>query len=85
MNSLCPFRNIFGQPRQGSHSYRIFDFAIVDILGTFILVFLIWLLLGKKHFFVILLVIFIIAELLHYMFCVETKVMKLLGFTFNRN
>ena len=32
MSSIDP--NIFGAPRTGAHSYRIFDVAVVDVLGT---------------------------------------------------
>jgi hypothetical protein len=31
---LPQYRNIFGPPRTGWHSYRLFDLAIVDVIGT---------------------------------------------------
>jgi len=30
----CQYKNIFGEPGTGIHSYRVFGFAAVDILGT---------------------------------------------------
>jgi hypothetical protein len=34
---LCKYKNFFGKPGEGAHSYRIFNIAIVD-LGLTILV-----------------------------------------------
>lgn len=31
---LTKYANIFGEPNKGVHSYRIYNFAIVDVLGT---------------------------------------------------
>lgn len=31
---LSQFKDIFGKPREGIHSHRVFDIAIVDVLAT---------------------------------------------------
>ena len=36
MNLLCPYKDIFGQPKRGVHKYRLFGLAFVDLLLTFI-------------------------------------------------
>ncbi len=37
MDGLCKYKNIFGAPNTGVHSYRIFNIAIVDALAVFII------------------------------------------------
>ena len=34
--SLCKYKNYFGEPGKGVHSYRIFNIAIVDVVMTLI-------------------------------------------------
>ena len=34
---LCKYKNIFGEPKIGIHKYRLFDIAIIDVIGTIIL------------------------------------------------
>lgn len=36
MTFLCQYRHIFGKEKEGLHSYRFMDIAIVDVLLTFI-------------------------------------------------
>ena len=73
----CPFKDLFGKPRTGAHSFRIADIAVVDTVATLIAAWFI-----HKQFFpgqsywTVLLIFFIIGELLHYLFCVETTVIK---------
>lgn len=76
---LCQYSNLPGKPNEGIHKYRIFGFALVDIIVTIILTIII-LLLSKKYipfnlynFLVVFMSIFIIGELLHLIFCVNTK------------
>jgi hypothetical protein len=69
---LCSYKNIFGKPREGIHSYRFMDFAIVDIVGTIIGAYII----AKytdNDFYKILFVLFILGIILHKLFCVDTK------------
>ena len=77
--SLCRFKDALGTPRQGSHKTRIpiLDIALNDVLLTAILALVtakfdikVW----PYHF----LFWFILAEMLHVLFCVQTKVITTL-------
>jgi len=39
MQGLCKYKNIFGKPNTGVHSYKLFDLAIVDIAVTLLAVY----------------------------------------------
>jgi hypothetical protein len=74
---LCRYKEIFGRPNEGGHSYRIFDIAVIDVIFTIIGAFLI------SHFFHLeiwktLVGLFIIGIISHRLFCVRTTVDKLL-------
>jgi len=76
--SLCKYKNIFGKPNKGIHSYRIFNIAIVDVLATIILAYVIYLLIPKYNFFFILICLFLIGIISHRIFCVRTTIDKLI-------
>jgi hypothetical protein len=42
---LEDFKDKFGLPEKGVHSKRIYGFALMDIIGTFILAFVLWVIL----------------------------------------
>ena len=72
---LCKYKDIFGKPNTGIHSYRFFGIAIFDTLLTIFIAFLIsrffhW------NFLYTVLVFFLLGILIHYIFCVETTVNK---------
>ena len=74
---LCKYKHILGVPGQGPHSYRIFNIAIVDVILTIILAYII------SYLFKISLVktsiiLFILGILLHRLFCVRTTIDKVL-------
>jgi len=75
--SLCDYKDAFGEPGKGIHSYRFMGVSIADviitIIGALILSFII-----KKPFLVVLLVLFILGIILHKLFCVRTTIDKLL-------
>jgi hypothetical protein len=75
--SLCKYKNLFGKPDQGVHSYRIFNIAIVDTLLTILLAFVISFL-TKLSFLYTLIISFASGIILHRLFCVRTTVDKLL-------
>jgi len=75
---LCKYKNIFGKVGEGVHSYRIFNIAIVDVILTFLLAFIIQLLLPKYNYYHILILLFILGIILHRMFCVRTTIDKIL-------
>jgi hypothetical protein len=75
----CPYRDILGRVGTGAHSYRVFDFAIVDILLTILGAYLIQrFLLPTFSFALVLLGLFLLGIVLHRLFCVRTTVDKIL-------
>lgn len=72
---LCRYKDIFGRPKEGAHSYRIFDIAVVDVAATVFVAFMI------AYFFSVtfwksLVVLFLIGIISHRAFCVRTTVDK---------
>jgi uncharacterized membrane protein YcaP (DUF421 family) len=76
--SLCKYKDIFGKPNEGVHSYRIFNIAIVDVLATIFVAYIIYLFIPKYNFFFILICLFLLGIFLHKLFCVRTTIDKLL-------
>ncbi len=82
--NLCAYSDIFGKPNQGVHSYRIFNIAIVDVVGTIAIAYLIYIYLKKKYphkkisYNQILIILFILGIIMHRLFCVRTTIDKLL-------
>jgi hypothetical protein len=74
---LCEYKDIFGVPNEGMHKYRIFDIAIVDTISTIAIAYLIHYKF-ETNFLLTLLIIFIVGEIFHYIFCVETTIIKYL-------
>ena len=74
----CKYKDILGKPNSGPHSYRIFNIAIVDVILTVIVAYIIHLFLPKYNFFIILLLLFILGIIVHRIFCVRTTIDKLL-------
>jgi hypothetical protein len=75
--NLCKYKNILGVPGQGPHSYRIFNIAIVDVLLTLILAYIISYI-YKISFVKTSITLFILGIILHRIFCVRTTIDKLL-------
>jgi len=74
--SLCKYKNILGAPGTGVHSYRLFGVAIVDVIMTFILAWVLNLFI-KTNYFVVLIFCFCLGIILHKLFCVETTIGKI--------
>lgn len=74
---LCSYKNIFGESHKGLHQFRFFGFALIDIIGTIIAAGFISYV-TDISFLIILLILFIIGQLLHYIFCVDTEFIKLI-------
>jgi hypothetical protein len=75
--TLCKYRDIFGKPNTGVHSYRFLGVAIVDVLSTIIGAFLLsWTF--KWNVWYTLACLFLLGILLHKLFCVRTTIDKLL-------
>jgi len=77
MIDLCKYKNIFGKPNDGIHSYRLFNIAIIDLLATIIVA---WLLsyLFDISFIMITLLLLLLGIILHNIFCVKTTIDLLL-------
>jgi hypothetical protein len=69
--NLCKYRDIFGKVGEGPHSVRLFNIAVVDVIGTLILTYF----LNKylmKNFILSFLVLMIFSIIIHRLFCVKT-------------
>ena len=77
MKRPCQFKDMFGKPGTGLHSYRVLDIAIVDlaltVLGALILS---WIL--PIPFMVMLSILLLLGIFMHWLFCVDTTINKLL-------
>jgi uncharacterized membrane protein len=73
---LCRYKDIFGRPKEGAHSYRIFDIAVVDVTATVVVAYVIARVFGFA-FWKSLVVLFLIGIISHRAFCVRTTVDKL--------
>jgi hypothetical protein len=71
--NLCNYSDIFGRPKEGVHSHRIFGLATIDVLGTIGGGYLLSRWMGIS-FIVSTIILFIIGIILHYLFCVDTTI-----------
>ena len=71
--NLCKYKDIFGKPKEGIHSYRLFNLAISDIVLTIIASYIISQITNFDYMNV-LIITFIIGILLHKVFCVSTTI-----------
>ena len=67
----CPYKYILGIPKIGFHSTRIFGFALYDILGTVVIALIVSYIYSIPIWKSIL-GIFVLGEVLHYLFGVQT-------------
>ena len=73
---FAQYKDILGVPREGIHGTRLYDFAIVDFVMTFIGACIIAYFFKMNVFFVFL-YLFILGEYLHILFCVDTKFLSI--------
>lgn len=74
---LCRYKNMFGAVGTGAHSYRIFNVAIVDVILTVLVAYLIsWYF--RLPLLWTLVAFFLFGIIAHRAFCVRTTVDKLL-------
>jgi len=86
-SSFCKYKDIFGKVGEGVHSIRLFNIAVVDLLGTLLIAYIISYfihktkLLAKISIYIIFLIVFIILMILtlflHRLFCVRTTLTKI--------
>ena len=74
---LCKYKDIFGIPGKGVHSYRIFNIAVVDVLLTLVASYILSIIF-KIPLLGITVIMFLLVIVLHRVFCVKTTVDKLL-------
>ena len=74
---LCRYKNVFGMPNQGVHSYRLFGFAVVDVSAT-ILAAVVLSYYTQWNLGLTVLGMFLLGIVAHKLFCVETTLNKLL-------
>jgi uncharacterized membrane protein len=70
---LCKYKNALGVPRQGVHSLRVFDVAILDVISTIIGAYILSRVF-RWTFWKTLLGLFLLGVGLHRLFCVRTTV-----------
>ena len=75
MVNLCKYKELFGKPHEGIHSYRLFDLAVVDILETVVIVFIICRIFNWPYLPMLALA-FLTGIIAHRLFCVRTTVDK---------
>jgi len=81
--SLCRYKDIFGKPNTGLHSYRLFGIAIIDVIFTILFAYILNVVL-KEIFDVnlkvlhVILALFVIGEIMHILFCVSTPITRLI-------
>ena len=75
---FCEYSDIFGNPNEGVHSYRLFNVAIVDVGLTILVAYLLSIWVGGNKFGLILIIFFILGIFFHRLFCVRTTIDKLL-------
>lgn len=81
--SLCDYKDIFGAPNTGLHSYRLTlngieqngkGLAFIDILFTLIGAILLSFYFKKINWFKIFIFLFILGIIFHLLFCVKTPI-----------
>jgi hypothetical protein len=79
--NLCKYADIFGKPGTGLHSFRLCDFAVVDVLLTVALAVVITSVLPNRHrnkFPIVMIFCFLLGIVSHRIFCVKTTLDKLI-------
>lgn len=74
---FAKYKDIFGKPGTGAHSYRVLNIAVVDVVFTILGAILIWWFSGYPLYWV-LFALFILGIVAHRLFCVNTTINKLI-------
>jgi hypothetical protein len=73
MSTFCKYKDVFGEPGEGVHSYRIFNIAVVDVIVTIVVAALVNYFLDYG-FLPTLAFLFTLGIILHSIFCVKTTI-----------
>lgn len=76
--SWCDYKDSLGVPGKGAHAYRLCGIAVVDVVLTVMLALIVYYFAGY-NFWLILLALFGIGILLHWLFCVDTAFNRFIG------
>ena len=76
--SKCPYATLLGIPGEGVHSTRLFGFALYDWLATIVVAYITTFFIGIS-FLYSLLIWFLLGEVLHWVFCVDTAFLRMIG------
>lgn len=74
---MCKYKDILGKVGEGVHSYRFLNIALVDVLATIFVAYLIHRF-TKMKFSISLILLFLLGIVCHRIFCVPTTIDKLL-------
>ena len=75
MTLFCSYSDSLGRPGEGVHKERLLGMASVDVRATVLFALFVNLALGVP-FCCALFTLLLVAELMHYLFCVDTAVMR---------
>jgi hypothetical protein len=74
----CPYKFLFGIPEKGFHSKRFMGVALFDTLGTVVIGVLIAVI-YKFSIWKTVLFLFVLGEVLHYLFGTQTAFLTMMG------
>ena len=76
---LCKYKDIFGKVGEGLHSYRLFNIAIVDVISTIFVAYLLKIyIFPHRSFLKLTIILFLLGIILHRIFCVKTTLDKMI-------
>tara|TARA_B110000858_G_C17735769_1_gene442437 strand:- start:798 stop:1037 length:240 start_codon:yes stop_codon:yes gene_type:complete len=75
----CKYKDIFGKVGEGLHSYRLFNIAIVDVISTIFVAYLLKIyIFPQRSFLKLTIILFLLGIILHRIFCVKTTLDKMI-------
>lgn len=74
---FCQYKDIFGKVNEGVHSIRIINIAIVDVILTLVLAYIIQMKLPQYKLYNIFIILIILSIFIHKLFCVKTTLTNL--------
>jgi hypothetical protein len=80
---LCQYKDALGRPGEGVHSYRFLGVAVVDVVMTVVVAYVVHRVMGYP-FGRTVAVAFLLGVFSHWLFCVDTTVARVLGEGFDR-
>jgi uncharacterized membrane protein len=75
---FCLFKDIFGEPRKGIHSYRFGGVAIIDYVLTLVLA-IVTSKITEIPLTITTIAWFVISIVIHILFCVDTETRRWIG------